>query len=788
MTARHNTLLAAEAALLGLSIVVAIALERLFIDTSFLRQTLIMVVGSHVVAAATRRAGLSMAVATPISGLALIVLGTAVFYPDASLLIIPTGETVTALGNDLRAAWEVFGEDAAPVPAIKGFVVTAAALIWYGAFLADWAAFRLRSPLEAVAPAAAVFVFASLLGVDRNEIAHGLTFAIGLLAVLVTMRAERQVREEVWVADGSNRGVRTTLQLGAAIGVAAVLVGAFLAPSLPGASAQPIIDINELNDGPQTRSVVSPLVEVSASLVQQADTELFAVEVAEEERDYWRLMALTKFEDEIWARSSNFDQVRDTVGSDVADGVLTRPVTQRITNLALGNIYLPAAYEVSEVIDNGGVELEYEVATGALVVERSLKDVPLGYTYEIESATPDFAPEDLPQVATTGLSGDFVREHTQLPAPCADDELAGETGCWPTGVTALAQEIVTNAGATTDHARVLALQNFFLDPTQFSYNIDVALEHNIDDMNTFLTVREGYCEQFASTFAAMARSIGIPARVAVGFTWGEYDQSRGAYIVSGKHAHAWPEVYFAGVGWVIFDPTPGRSRGYDSDITGLSVPEQFGANNDPDNPAQTPTSTTTTLAPAATPGEGSRPVTPTTQAPAGEGTPTEDDSVIPVADDDSGSGPWGTLAVLVLALGAAIGFVPAVQALRRRRRASLIAADPAGQAELAWDDAIGALRLLGFEPRGDQTPHEFATMVEGRRRAVGPVRELADDVTHLRYSTEVDAVSHATAAQAAAAEIVTTVRAEVGRPRVWRDAIDPRTLLRPAPAPLHLGS
>ncbi len=89
-----------------------------------------------------------MAWSTPVSGLALVVLGTAVFYPDASAIIVPTRETLTLLGDDLRDAWQVFSDDAAPVPPVRGFVVTTAVLLWYGVFLADWAAFRLRSPLS----------------------------------------------------------------------------------------------------------------------------------------------------------------------------------------------------------------------------------------------------------------------------------------------------------------------------------------------------------------------------------------------------------------------------------------------------------------------------------------------------------------------------------------------------------------------------------------------------------------------------------------------------------------
>lgn len=780
MLERQKVLLAAEIALAALTVIVTISLERLFTDLSFLRELLILAVGSHVVAAVCRRAELSMAWSTPISGLALIVLGTAVFYPDVSALIVPTSDTVTMLGDDLRAAWDVFSEDAAPVPPLRGFLVTTAVLVWYGVFLADWAAFRLRSPLEAIAPATAVFVFASLLGVDRNSIAHGLLFATGLLGVLLTMRAERQVREEVWVAGGSREGVSTTLRVGAVAGLSAVLVGGLVAPQLPGATAQPIVDITEINDGPQTRSVLSPLVEVSTSLVRQTNVELFSVKVDPAQRDYWRLMALTTFEDEIWRRSSNFDDARGPVDSDIDARVPTTPMRQEITIRGLGNIYLPAAYEVSNIIDSGDVDLEYEVATGALVVERGLEDIPQGMSYVIESQVPDYSPDDLPADATEGLDAGFVAEHTQLPPACAAGESAIETGCWPRDITDLAEKIVADAGAVTDHQRVIALQRFFLDPNRFSYNINVALEHDIGDMSTFLEVGEGYCEQFSSTFAAMARALGIPARVAVGFTWGDWDAARGEYVVSGKHAHAWPEVYFADVGWVIFDPTPGRSRGHDADITQLTAPEQFGA-----NAAIDPDATTTTLplpgGPADAGSGGNADDAPPTSAP----DDAEDDpDITGVGAGGDDSGPWTTILLVAVALVALVGFVPTLQAVRRRRRLAAVAADPVGRGEIAWDDAIGALRLLGLVPSAHQTPHEFAALVARSTRDLGPVHELADRVTELRYSAGDDAVAHALAAQDASARIVDRCRSLVGRPRVVREALDPRSLLGPPPAPL----
>src|SRR5690606_19777157 len=101
------------------------------------------------------------------------------------------------------------------------------------------------------------------------------------------------------------------------------------------------------------------------------------------------------------------------------------------------------------------------------------------------------------------------------------------------------------------------------------------------------------CEQFAGAFAAMARSIGLPARVAVGFTQGETDPAEdGLYVVRGEHAHAWPEVYLAGAGWVAFEPTPGRGMPFAESYTGVE-PAQAA----PGSPAESESVTTTTTAP-----------------------------------------------------------------------------------------------------------------------------------------------------------------------------------------------
>src|SRR5665809_113398 len=76
-------------------------------------------------------------------------------------------------------------------------------------------------------------------------------------------------------------------------------------------------------------------------------------------------------------------------------------------------------------------------------------------------------------------------------------------------------------------------------------------------LNGFLFEDErGYCQQFSGTMALMLRMLGIPARVAAGFSPGSYNRDTGEFRVRDLDAHSWVEVYFTGIGWVPFDPTP----------------------------------------------------------------------------------------------------------------------------------------------------------------------------------------------------------------------------------------
>ena len=785
MNPRQITVVVAEGSLIATSIVATITLERLFVDLTFLRDVLLMALASHLVAIACRRARFRIGPSAIVSGITLVLLGSAIFYPNDSSFIFPTSDTIRALTDDLSATGTVFAEESAPVEPLRGLVVSASALIWIGAFLADSAAFRLRSFVEAIAFATSVLVFSALMGVDRNQVAHGMAYTAAVTAVLLSMRALDKADDDLWLGNKAGPGVSTILRSGAIFGLVVVVAGGLVAQRVPGADSQPLLDITELGDPPSTRNIISPLVNVSASLVEQSDQEIFSVRVAPEDRDYWRLMALTSFNGSQWERTSNFDEARGQLPSTVDSSVINRTkLIQTVTKRSRGedDIYLPAAYELSRVVDDGGVELEYEAATGALVYHRNSQELAeQGFQYTIESWIPDYDPSQLPEWAAANLSEEFLAEYTQLPPVCGPDQSTTTHDCWPTRITSLAQQVT--ADATTDYQRARMLQDFLRNPANFSYDLNVAQRHDIATAEDFLfSVRTGYCEQFASVFAAMARSLGIPTRIAVGYTWGSWDPARQEYVVRGQHAHAWPEVYFAGAGWIIFEPTPGRSRPHDSDITGLADARQYPSNRSP-------------ILLDSVPGAevGGAESSDLQGAPVPRPSAPEIVSDTTSASDSSGSQVLFSVVRLLLMVVAGVAAVaavtPAIKAIRRRRRLLRAAEDPVLRGEIAWDDAISALRLVGFSPKRAQTPLEFAFAATRFGDDLGPLEDLAAKVTALRYSDTScrDSADRsdqggpgvanelALGAKEASAHIVDRCHTLAGLRRVAMAAIDPRT-------------
>ncbi len=126
------------------------------------------------------------------------------------------------------------------------------------------------------------------------------------------------------------------------------------------------------------------------------------------------------------------------------------------------------------------------------------------------------------------------------------------------GISSLAVDLalqVTAAGPTP-FDKALLLTNWFTDKANgFTYSLEVKTGNSGDLLSDFLINKQGYCEQYAASMAVMLRSLGIPARVAIGFTQGD-EQQPGDFLITSHDAHAWVEVRFDRAGWVRFDPTP----------------------------------------------------------------------------------------------------------------------------------------------------------------------------------------------------------------------------------------
>ena len=128
----------------------------------------------------------------------------------------------------------------------------------------------------------------------------------------------------------------------------------------------------------------------------------------------------------------------------------------------------------------------------------------------------------------------------------------------PSGVPAIiAQEArAITTGASTPYDQALALQTFFRDPSQFDYDLDAGYGYGYEAMVKFLDQRRGFCQHFSATMAMMAREVGIPSRVVVGFLQPERADGD-SWVLTSHNVHSWPELYFDGIGWVRFEPTPG---------------------------------------------------------------------------------------------------------------------------------------------------------------------------------------------------------------------------------------
>jgi hypothetical protein len=275
------------------------------------------------------------------------------------------------------------------------------------------------------------------------------------------------------------------------------------------------------------------------------------------------------------------------------------------------------------------------------------------------------------------------------------------------------------AGLTTPYQKAVAIQNYLR--VNESYNLQPPAGPG-NQLERFLFVTHaGYCQQFAAAFALLARIDGLPTRVAVGTTPGQLIQGD-TYQVTTADIHSWPEVLFDGLGWVRFEPTPGRGAPGNTGYTGVAPIQVGTAGGSSVAPVQFPTSVSSPdlAAPhGVDPLSGSLPLSvPPTSAPLPVSTP-QGTNVTAGQGADLGWLAYGGGAVTLLLIGLLIA-----TRFRRRVVQAVIGggrgSKEAGGREVphdllrAWEQACATVGPLIGERRPAETPHAYALRSEGR--------------------------------------------------------------------------
>jgi hypothetical protein len=600
----------------------------------------------------------------------MLVLVTALFSEEAVLGVLPGPATFAELGSLLAGAGQQIDTGIAPVPATPEvlFLVTVAfGLLTLAVHLAAVVA---EAPAAAGVPLLAVFAVPAALADELLPWWALVGAAVGFGLLLITPTGLRRQ------LSGGGMLVAGATALALLVGAATGFVGT--AGRFEGGSGA---------GGGGGSIGLSPFASLRGQLDQTTPVELFRVRGLTRPT-YLRALTLRQY-----VPDSGWEATRPAPGVALPGPVQPRPgvpgelVDLEIENVNFRDYWLPLYGE--------------PIAIDGLPENQWLYD----------------------QSSATGYSGrpreeDGWREQALLPVPTIAQlrEADSNAGVGPeyldtTGVDPrvgeIAQQVV--AGATSNFDRVLALQDYFTGPdSAFTYSLQTAPGAGDDALVEFLTVgRVGYCEQFASAMAVMLRTVGVPARVAVGFTAGV---DSGEYrSVSTSDAHAWVEAWFPGVGWTAFDPTP-LTDGRTIDPPYVEEARAEGA-------GQPPAPAEEDLAPGDLTGLEPTPLpTPADQLPP--------EAIAPPVQEDGGVPLWPLFVLIALV---AAGALPAVlRVLDRRRRLAAVAAGGPDAAGAGWAELLAESTDRGVEPPPSDTVRATA------RRLVREHRLEADAQQALR--------------------------------------------------------
>lgn len=521
-------------AMLAVAVAIALAFGRVFDGGGITGTLLITGVATALLAWALERRSLLVTTLAEVA-LLLVLLGILVFR-ETTWWLLPGLDTLRAIGEAVGQVGEQARLQVAPAPPVVPLVFATIAAVWAAVFSCHALAFRAASPMLALIPPAALIVFADSVLDDLIRPIYGLWLLVAALAVLFADSLRRmQGWGPIWggpgrsdrLVPGAGRNARKVA--GAAIAVA--IIAPFL---VPGFGGRAVFDISSI--GRDDGVALSALVSMASQLNSGEPKDVF--EVQADVASYWRMTALEEFDGVTWV-PSEATTVPVEPGAPLP-GLTEGETTTQTFTLSEDMLFpwLPTTYRPITVDIPG--EASWNPDTETVLVDAPLRE---GDVYTVTSTYVAPTPEDL-AVGQIADGTDPVLVALPPETPATVGELARS---W-------------TADAENDYQAIMAIQGR-LTGSEFQYETDVAYREDINTIVDFLTVsRRGFCQQFATAMAMLLRSIGIPARVAVGFTDGDPLPGEERWQVSTEDYHAWVEVPFEGYGWLAFEPTKGRTN------------------------------------------------------------------------------------------------------------------------------------------------------------------------------------------------------------------------------------
>jgi transglutaminase-like putative cysteine protease len=675
-----------------------------------------------------------------------VLLAVLIDDPSETVAGFPTTSALSQLGHDLAHAPHVLRSATVPVNPIGAALVLAAVATYVVAITTELIARRLDAPIGAIGPSIAFYVAIAALGAGRWAPTTA-CYALVVIAYLISLQYVETTARRTWFQAGHHRRSQA-VNGGFAVGALVVALAIAIGPAFPGARGRAWINYRSLGSG-QGSSILkadSPLVSIGAKLnPKNPNREVFTVESAQPFR--WRVIALDTFEKgkDDWRVDSTPKSLSHLPGKKKQSGA--QVVTQRFHLSGIDAYWVPAAYRPVRVeIKNASVLPE----SSTIYIDKGVL-ADLSYTVESQIVKPTH--EQLEAVTDDDLAAQ--RKNTTLP-----DNFPNSVGKEAVRVT---------AGATTPYDKALALQNYFQDPENFTYDLQPQLGTSTQALVNFLfKVHAGFCEQFAAAFGEMARSLGLPTRVAVGYDTGDL-RSDGKYHVTERQAHAWPEVWLGStIGWYAFEPTPGRQ----DPVTGN------GRGGGGQGPTATSTPTTTATGTSV----------PTTKPGSPDTTPKNRVKVDSPSGSDSKTGKgmsgWSRalVALAVAAVAVLVAFIVMIVAAWRRTRRRRHHPDARRRVLGAWTEALERLAAAGVQPRPSATALEFALRqapAQGAGAAGSPLMDLARLQTAAMYAPEEPSEDEAETAWQRVDAIDAALRGNVSFVDRWKHRLRPPRPARP---------